>query len=81
MPLVMAVLVTVALVMPGVSFPFNINSVPSFDVVRTACVKLNVYPWRCRQVAIDVDTHVGRTWQPWRSGKTRRGGKPGLGIF
>jgi hypothetical protein len=79
--LVMAVLVTVALVMSGVSFLFNINSVPSFDVVRTACVNLNVYPWRCRQVAIDLDIHVGRTWQTRRSGKARRGGKSSLGIF
>jgi hypothetical protein len=83
----MAVLVTVALLMPGASFLFNINPVPSFDVVRTACVDLNVYPWRCRQVAIDVDIHVGRTRQPRRCGKARRSrqprrcGKPGLGVF
>jgi hypothetical protein len=77
----MTVLVTVALVMPGVSFLFHVNPVPSFDVVRTACVDLNVYPWRCRQVAIDVDIHVGRTRQPRRSRKARRSGKPGPGIF
>ena len=49
-----------------------------FDIVRTPSVDLNVYPWRCRQVAIDVDIHVGRTGQPRRNRQTGRGaGRPG----
>src|ERR1700674_3144545 len=79
--LVMTVLMTVVpvmfllFIMPGGSFLCKINPPLSFYIVRTASVDLDMYSWRCRRVAIDVDIHIGRTWQP------RRGGEPGPCII
>ena len=78
--LVMTVLVAVVHVMPGVSFLFNKNSPSSFDVVWTACLELNKYPWRCGQVAINLDINVGSTWQAWRCRQAWWNGKPGFGL-
>ncbi len=71
---VMAVLVTVIVVMPVL---FKVNSVSPFNVVGTACVNLNNYPWRRWQIAIYVDTHVGKPGSPGGVGKPGGTGKPG----
>jgi hypothetical protein len=74
----MAVLVTAVPVMspllsmlplsmvPGGSFPFYINPLLSFDMVGAATVDHDVYTWRCRHVAVDVDIHI-RDWQAGRN--------------
>lgn len=95
----MAVFATVVLMMPlsffivlvfivfGWPFPFNINPSLPFDIVWTATVNLNAYPWWCRHIAIDADIHIRRTWQSGWRGKTRqawqawRCGKSGFGFI
>ena len=85
--LVMAVLVTVVFVMLffffimpvfmvfARSFPFNVNPAISFDIVGTACIDLNVYPWRWRQEAVNMDIHIGR------AGKGGWRGESGPGLI
>ena len=80
----MIVLVVMSLflfIASGGSFPFNIHPAISFNIVRTATIDQNMYPWRCRQIAINADIHIGRAWQPGEAGKAGRCGKSGLGFI
>ena len=80
--MIMAVPATVVLVMflmlfivLGGFFPFHINSALSFDIIRTACVEPDAYPWWRRQIAIYSDIYI------WGGGKTRRKWKTGIGLI
>jgi hypothetical protein len=66
-------------VVPGGSVLCNINAAISFNIVRAATVDQDVYPWRCRQVAIDANIHIGNR-QTGEAGKAWRCGKSGLGF-
>ena len=56
------------------SFPFDINSLLSFYIIRTATVYQDMHPWRCRQIAVDVDIYSGKWWKRWKR-------KTGIGLI
>ncbi len=69
------------LVVSDWSLFLNINPALSFDIVRSAGVDPDIYPGRCRYIAIDVYICTGKTWQSWRLWKAGRHRKTGIGFI
>jgi hypothetical protein len=61
-------------IMPGGSILRNINSAIPFNIVRPTTIDQDAHPWRCREVAIDADIHIGCR-------QTREAGKTCLGLI
>ncbi|HBG06642.1 MAG: hypothetical protein A2075_04680 [Geobacteraceae bacterium GWC2_58_44] len=76
MPLMLFVML---LMLFGRFFPLDVDPAIPFDIVGASCVDVDMYSWRCRQVAGYADIDTG-AWQPGRNENARGRGESGFGI-